>query len=170
MIYIIDGYNVTHSDPLTRDLDIEAQRDALVARLRVSGRQMLGAGEIVVVFDGQGGIGASAGGAVPVSVRFSRDESADDRIVRMVENQPGQVTVVTSDSGLAGRVRGAGDTRVAVLPRERVFAHAKSSRARRGAKRYPSRTAGLPKGANKVTEELKGLWLTTDDQDQDDKE
>ncbi|MHB9003544.1 MAG: NYN domain-containing protein [Coriobacteriia bacterium] len=170
MIYIVDGYNVTQSDPSLRDSDIESQRETLVARLRVSGRQMLGTGEIVVVFDGQGGVGPTSGGAVPVTVRFSRDESADDLIVRMVENQRGQVTVVTSDSGLAGRVRGAGTARVAVLPRERAFAGAKSSRARSASKRYPSRTAGLPKGANKVTEELKGLWLTPDDKNQDDKE
>ncbi|PKQ30051.1 MAG: hypothetical protein CVT60_02200 [Actinobacteria bacterium HGW-Actinobacteria-10] len=170
MIYIIDGYNVTQSDPSLRDSDIETQREALVACLRVSGREMLGTGEIVVVFDGQGGMGRSCGGAVPVTVRFSRDESADDLIVRMVENQRGQVTVVTSDAGLAGRVRGAGTARVTVLPHERAFAGTKSSRARGGAKRYPSRTAGLPKGANKVTEELKGLWLNADDSNKDDKE
>lgn len=170
MIYIVDGYNVTQSDPSLRGSDIESQRDSLVARLRVSGREMLGVGEIVVVFDGQGGMGQSSGGAIPVTVRFSRDETADDAIVRMVENRSGQITVITSDSGLTRRVRGAGGARVTVLPRERAFAGATSPRARGGAKRYPSRTAGLPKGANKVTEELKGLWLTPGDPDKDDKE
>lgn len=36
--------------------------------------------------------------------------SADDEIVRLVQadSQPGEITVVTSDSGLAARVRGAG--------------------------------------------------------------
>ena len=165
MVYLVDGYNVTRSDPATCDLDIAAQRDALVARLRVRGRELLGAGRIVVVFDGTGGLGISSGGADPVGVRFSRDESADDLIVRLAGAESGQVTVVTSDTGLAGRTRGLGPGRVSVLGREVVFEAAKRSRARTRSKRYPAGTAGLPAGANKVTEELKRLWLPDDDKE-----
>lgn len=163
MLYLVDGYNVTRSDPATRDADIEFQREALVTRLRVRGRDLLGVGRIVVVFDGRFGLGLPSGDAAPIDVRFARGESADDLIVRLADTERGQVTVVTSDSGLAGRVLGLGATRVSVLPRERAYDGAKGGRARGGSKRYPARAAGLPPGANKVTEELKNIWLPDDD-------
>ena len=154
MRYIIDGYNVTKRDPATRDLDLADQREALMARLATRGADLLGAGALVVVFDGRlgGGSGARRG---PVEVRFSRDEPADDLIVRLI-GAPGE-TVVTSDTGLAGRARAQGAT---VLGAEVCF---EGRRARRRTGRYPASTAGLPPGANKVTEELKRLWLNDEE-------
>jgi predicted RNA-binding protein with PIN domain len=151
MRYLIDGYNVTRRDPATRDLDIAEQRDALVARLAVRGADLLGAGPLVVVFDGQRGGGAdSRRGAV--EVRYSRGETADDLIARLATGAGD--TVVTSDTGLAERVRVRGG---AVIGAEACF---EGRRARRRGGRYPASTVGLPPGANKVTEELKRLWLT----------
>ena len=42
MLYLVDGYNVTRRDPATSELSLLGQRDALVARLRVRGRDLLG--------------------------------------------------------------------------------------------------------------------------------
>lgn len=150
MRYLVDGYNVTKRDPATSRLTLEQQREALVARLAVRGGGLLGTGSITVVFDGvpEAGAGTSRRGAV--EVRFSRLETADDLIVRMAAG--GDATVVTSDTGLAIRVGGEG---ARVLGAEVCF---EARTSKRGA-RYPAGSVGLPPGANKVTEELKKLWL-----------
>jgi len=154
MRYIVDGYNVTRRDPATCDSDLATQREALVARLAVRGADLLGAGPLVVVFDGQSGGGAD-GRRGNVEVRFSRDETADDLIVRLAAG-PGD-TVVTSDAGLARRVRAVG---AAVIGAESCF---EGRRVRRRGRRYPASTVGLPPGASKVTEELKKIWLTDEE-------
>lgn len=159
MLYLVDGYNVTRSDPATRDLPLEAQRGALVARLRARGRELLGSGRIVVVFDGVGGIGASVTPGIPVEVRFSRDEIADDLLSRLAATADSKVVLVSSDRELASRVGIHAPHGMETRGRETLFDAAGRGRARRRGSRYPASTVGLPKGANKVTEELKALWL-----------
>lgn len=155
MRYVIDGYNVTKGDPATRDMRLEVQRDALVQRLAVSASSLLGSGRVVVVFDGAEGAGnVERHGAV--EVRYSRAESADEAIVRIVRESSEPVTLVTSDRDLASRARTAGAVEVRVEPRERLFAAAPPRRR----PRHGGSTAGLPKGANRITRELKDLWLT----------
>ncbi len=164
MLYLVDGYNVTRSDPATRSLEIEEQRDRLVARLRVRGAELLGSGRIVVVFDGAEHPMSGSGGAAPVDVRFSRGETADDLIVRLAERAGGAVCVVTSDAGLRTRVTGGRSGRVEVRGRESVYDAAGGRRAFgcRGARAGGGRddgTLGVPPGGNRVTEELKKLWV-----------
>jgi predicted RNA-binding protein with PIN domain len=152
MRFLVDGYNVTRSDPATKDLALEEQREALVARLAARRRDLLGDGEVTVVFDGVAGGGAATGRG-GVKVRYARSpESADDLIARLAAN--GDVTVVTSDGGLARRVESTG---AAVVPSARCFEGVRGRRRRGG--RYPASTAGLPAGANEITRELKDLWL-----------
>lgn len=150
MRYLVDGYNVTKRDPATARLSLERQREGLVARLATRGEGLLGAGSITVVFDGLPDVGVSTFRRGAVEVRFSRLESADDMIVRLAAG--GGATVVTSDMGLAIRAGGEG---ARVLGADVCF---EDRVPRRGA-RYPAASAGLPPGANKVTEELKRLWL-----------
>lgn len=150
MRYLVDGYNVTKRDPATSRLTLEQQREALIARLATRGGGLLGAGSITVVFDGVPDAGVGTFRRGPVEVRFSRFESADDMIVRFAVG--GDATVVTSDTGLAIRVGGEG---ARVLGAEVCF----EGRASKRGARYPAGSVGLPPGANKVTEELKKLWL-----------
>jgi predicted RNA-binding protein with PIN domain len=155
MRFLVDGYNVTRSDPATKDLALEEQREALLARLAARRRELLGDGKVIVVFDGvAGGAGGGSGvGRGAVEVRYARSpESADDLIVRLAAG--GGFTVVTSDGGLAHRVEGAG---AIVVPSATCFEGARGRR-RRGS-RYPASTVGLPAGANEITRELKDLWL-----------
>lgn len=167
MRYVIDGYNVTKSDPATRELPLEEQRDALVARLRVRGREMLGPGEIVVVFDGEGGAGATTTGGAPVEVRFSRSGSADDAIVDLVRRSGcgGSVCIVTSDNGLADRVSAHGGPQVKVMGREVAFEASGKGRSRKGRKPYPAGQDGVPSGGNSITAELKKLWLPDEEEE-----
>ncbi|HEY5540498.1 MAG TPA: NYN domain-containing protein, partial [Coriobacteriia bacterium] len=103
MLFLVDGYNVTRRDPATSELSLEDQREALVARLRVRGRDLLGVGRIVVVFDGEGGPGLSTGGGVPVEIVYAHKHSADDEVVRIAAKAKDAVVVVTSDRDLARR-------------------------------------------------------------------
>lgn len=158
MLLLVDGYNITKADPATRDLSLEAQREALVGRLRGRGREMLGAGTIVVVFDGAGGVGGSLVREGAVEVRYSREESADDVIVRLACGAADRVVLVTSDRTLAERVTAHTSAGSEVRPRETLFdSAAATKRRRRGGS--PAGSAGIPRGGNKITEELKKIWL-----------
>jgi predicted RNA-binding protein with PIN domain len=100
MLFLVDGYNVTRRDPATAELSLQDQRESLVARLRVRGRELLGSGRVVIVFDGEGGAGLSTGGEVPVEVVYAHQRSADDEIVRIASRSKGPVVVVSSDRAL----------------------------------------------------------------------
>lgn len=165
MLLLVDGYNVTRRDPATASLSLEAQRDALVARLRTRGRELLGSGRIVVVFDGEHGPGFSAGGEVPVEVVYAHSRSADDEIVRIASRAASPVLVVSSDRAVGERARQAATVNVEVRDSSACFEGARgASRARgRGARGSIARDEGLPRGANAITRELKDLWLSEED-------
>ncbi len=157
MLFLVDGYNVTRSDPATRSLSIEEQRDALARRLATRGASLLGAGRIVIVFDGVEGVG-NAERVGPIEVRSSRGQSADDAIVSVARQTAEAIVLVPSDNGLAERVRSHLGRSVEVRPREVCFDAAEGAHGRRR-KGSVARDSGLPKGANRITEELKALWL-----------
>ena len=163
MLYLIDGYNVTKSDPATRSLSLEEQREALVVRLNVRGDVLLGKGRKVVVFDGPAASFAhSSGGAV--EVRFSKGDSADEVIVQLARSANEPVCVVTSDRELAGRVKDSVTDSARLVGREHLF-EGRGKSATGSQKRYPARDVGLPRGANRITEELKGIWLGEDEEE-----
>jgi predicted RNA-binding protein with PIN domain len=162
MLYLVDGYNVTMADPATSAMPRETQRWHLVRRLATRPDLLPTRGRLTVVFDG--GHGAGDESVSGVTVRFSKDRIADDLIVSLAKTSEVPVTVVTSDRGLQARVkenaRGA-----KVLLSSSLFEDAKPPvRARGGRRGGPGgATAGMPKGANRITEELKDLWLPPDE-------
>ncbi len=166
VLFLVDGYNVTRSDPATRDLPLDRQRDALVSRLSARAGVLLGRGRVCVVFDGRGSAGSSAvHGAVEVRYT-SGSESADDMIVRLAAAAGESVTIVSDDRELATRARAhAGARAVKVVARESVFEAAAPARSatRPSGRDLGGSTAGIPRGANRITEELKGLWLDEED-------
>jgi predicted RNA-binding protein with PIN domain len=162
MLYLVDGYNVTRRDPATASLSLLEQREALAARLRVRGRDLLGNGRIVVVFDGEGGPGLSTGGEVPVEIVYAHQRSADDEIVRIASRSKSPVTVVSSDRALGQRARERATVEVEVREASTCFEAARGAR-RKKARGSIARDAGLPRGANAITRELKDLWLSEDD-------
>lgn len=162
MLFLVDGYNVTRRDSATSALPLLEQREALVARLRVRGRDLLGSGRIVVVFDGEGGLGLSAGGEVPVEVVYAHERSADDEIVRIAGRASDAVVVVSDDRELATRARGKAAGRVEVRESSCCFEAARGRR-RPAARGSIAREGGIPKNANEITRELKDLWLGDED-------
>lgn len=164
MLYLIDGYNVTKGDPTTCSLSLEEQREALLTRIAVRGAELLGAGEFVVVFDGEGGAGLTSASHGSVRVRFSREGNADDVLARLAEEASQPVCLVSSDRELAQRTAEHARFGWEVRPREALYESARPARARKRSGRYPARTAGLPAGANRITEDLKKLWLPDDEE------
>lgn len=165
MLFLIDGYNITRSDPATKSLELEEQRDQLVARLRARGARLLGAGRITVVFDGAGGMGTASAGAAPVEVRFSRDEEADDLIVRLAAGAREKVCLVSSDVALADRVGAVASRGAEVRGRESVFeAAGRGSGRRRGGAVPDAYSLGVPPGGRDITRELEKLWLDGEDE------
>jgi len=162
MLLLVDGYNVTMRDPDASGLSKQDQREALLARLRVHAQRLAPGGEIVVVFDAHDSLGRVSSSERPVRAVFA--SVADDEIVRRCANAKGKVAVVTDDLRLRARISQDVGRGVEYRGVATVFATAlKSTPGPAGKKRTP-RDIGLPRGANAITEELKDLWLTEDDE------
>lgn len=97
--YYVDGYNVIFSTFL-RDFELEKAREYLIQFSRVYVPDV-----VIIVFDGKEGVPS----AILLSnfVRFTRGESADDYIKRMVEQEKdrSRIFVVTNDKSIIGYVR-----------------------------------------------------------------
>jgi hypothetical protein len=157
MLFLVDGYNVTRADDVTRHLLPDDQRLALMRRLAARGRGLLGSGRIVVVWDRGHNAGEEDIGGV--EALFSRDEIADDVIVRMAEHETGPVTIVTADRELKSRVRERRGRSTVMLPVSTLFESAEQAHA----KRRPARQqayGGLPSGHAGITKELEDVWLS----------
>jgi hypothetical protein len=156
MLFLVDGYNVTRADDVTRNLLPDDQRLALMRRLAARGRGLLGTGRIVVVWDK--GHNAGEESLPGVEAVFSLGGIADDVIVRMAEHESGPVTIVTADRELKSRVRERKGRATAILPPETLFEGAEQTHAKR---RSATRAAygGLPKGHADITKELERVWL-----------
>jgi predicted RNA-binding protein with PIN domain len=157
MLFLVDGYNVTRADDATRRLLPADMRLALMRRLAARGGGLLGTGRIVVVWDkGHSAGDEDIGGVEAV---FSRDEIADDVIVRMAEAESGPVTIVTADRELKSRVRERKGRSTAMLPVATLFESAEQAHAKR---RKPQRDAhgGLPADHARITKELEEVWLS----------
>ena len=95
--YLVDGYNVIYArNP--RPENLEAERENLVRQVRQAlGRQVL------VVFDGQHGVGSRG----EAGVVYTRGETADEYIRRYVARsaRPQDIVVVTRDRPLQNTVK-----------------------------------------------------------------
>ena len=124
--WLVDGMNVIGSRPDGWWRDRPAAMRALAARLAAFAG---GGDQVTVVFDGrEPGEPVEASG-VEVLFAPGGPNSADDRIVEIVaaDEDPGRLTVVSSDSGLVGRVAelgaqvvGAGEFRNRIEGRSRA--------------------------------------------------
>ncbi len=100
MLLIIDGYNVIFADPQLAGLMDnypEIAREKLIQRLY--NYSFHRGAKITVVFDGKPGVIHENKSPPGVKVVFSKDISADEHIIKMVESaqNPAEYTVVSSD-------------------------------------------------------------------------
>ncbi len=111
MKLLIDGYNVIPAIPeLRRKLrsDLEEGREAFLKLLGEYKRASATPLDITVIFDGQRNPGGETSArAHGINVRFSRNEIADDLILRLLENELRGATLVTSDRALRDSAQAA---------------------------------------------------------------
>ncbi len=104
--YILDGYNITAQIPSLSLKNLRGSREGLVRLVELYRPQGSERNEAVVVFDGKPGI---SGGEkhTGVKVLFSENESADDKIRKLIEGsrRKKEIIVVTDDRELALSVR-----------------------------------------------------------------
>lgn len=162
MLLLVDGYNITMRDDSTSGLSKEGQREALVARLAAHASTLAPKGRIVVVFDAHAQLGASSQGGAPVATVYAA--SADDEIVRRTASAGGRVSVATDDMRLRARISQDVGRHVTFLDGVSLTDAGLRARRKKAKGGRVARETGLPAGANKITEELKELWLTEDDQ------
>ena len=105
--WLVDGMNVIGSRPTGWWRDRPGAMRGLVEELEAFADRS--GDEVTVVFDGKPFDLESDSVDVMFASRRGRN-AADDDIAALVENnpEPGELSVVTSDGDLAGRVRGAG--------------------------------------------------------------
>ena len=162
MLLLVDGYNVTMRDPATSGRSKETQREDLLARLRVHARALAPGGSVVVVFDAHRTLGRSSGSeGGPVKAVYA--SVADDEIVRRCAGAVGRVVVVTDDLRMRARISQDVGRHVEYRDSSSVFAENLAEASRAARRTSVARDSGLPPGANKITEELKDLWLSEDD-------
>jgi len=107
MRWLVDGMNVIGSRPTGWWRDRPRAQRELIDELEALGAAT--GDDVAVVFDGRP-FELPGGGRVDVGFAAGRRGAADDAIAERVagDTDPGSLTVVTSDSELAGRVRRAG--------------------------------------------------------------
>jgi hypothetical protein len=105
--WIIDAMNVIGSRPDGWWKDRHGAMVALVTRLE---RWVAEGDEVTVVFEGPPSPPIGSASIRIAHAPAAAADSADDEIVRLLRDDPApeRITVVTSDTALAGRVRAAG--------------------------------------------------------------
>ena len=163
---ILDGYNVLQQMPSLYDLKLEDGRRGLVRFVEASRPQGSFRNSITIVFDGKEDIWGGESSA-EVRVLFSKGESADDLIKRMVSagGLPGETILVTDDRDLAIFCKAYGTVIWSVAQ----FLNQASKtgqilktgvRSRNGARPDAAEGKDIPnRTANQINTELSRLWL-----------
>ena len=110
--YVLDGYNIVKQIPALALKGLKNGRESLVSIIEIYHPQGSRQNKVTIVFDGKPGIvyGEIAPPSATVRVVFTEDESADDKIRRMItiSNRKKQIVVVTDDKELRFSVRALG--------------------------------------------------------------
>ena len=152
-LFIVDGRNVLGA---MRREGGELPAQALIARLWTAVGTKT---RIVVVFDGI----RDGGAIVPerssrLAVRWSRHESADDVIVRMVADAPHGTLVATDDIELGQRARALGAATVRSRQLVERFARQHTAAPSVGAAKPPRPTAAQTAEAARDDEPARPAW------------
>lgn len=156
LLYIIDGYNITsHTkfSPLTKK--INDPRRALLEFIKT--RKLCGSprNKITVVFDGYPNLSRQKLDKEEINVIFSKEETADSRIKKMVETQvnPRNTVVVSDDKEIRFFVKAAGARSLGV----EEFINPEVKRQRK--EEDPIKTELTYGQIDKINQELKTRWL-----------
>lgn len=161
LCFIVDGYNVLKSSPLFKNRTLQEARAAFISY--VERNRLWGSlrNKLVIVFDGSREI-AGIMQAYPFDIIFTQDETADEKICRLVlaKALPRNIVVVTDDKGLIRLVRPYGVKIMGsqeFLNRSKVKANRKLASLGSDADFEKIDLNAVEK--EKITEELKKIWV-----------
>ncbi|MCP4649024.1 MAG: hypothetical protein GY853_02925 [PVC group bacterium] len=160
--YIIDGYNVIKQVTFFTGKKLRAGRDSLVHFIEQHRPQGSSKNEVTVVFDGKAEFDNPQIKSA-TEVIFSKNETADDKIKRMVEHSrnPKRIVVVSDDKAIVFYCRSLG-------------ARIKTVKEFLNDSRIPEKVKPDFEGADKpdlssnaaqeITEQLKDIWLKSEEE------
>lgn len=163
---LLDGYNVLRKVNRFADLSLEDGRGALVRFVQETRPQGSHRNSITIVFDGREDV-VSLGSPADVRVLFSRGESADDVIKRLVQesSSPRDIVLVTEDRDLGYFCRSLG-AQIWTVTQFMAQARKSGEELRSGVIRRPGRSRAADEGKvigkvfeDKVNRELAKVWL-----------
>ncbi|GAH75896.1 unnamed protein product [marine sediment metagenome] len=151
--YIIDGYNALFKiKPLLKKS--YQTRDGFIQYIMVTKPFGSIKNRVSIVFDGSKDvINDKRRPFPPIDVIFSKNETADDTIVRMVkkERKQGEIIVVTDDREVKEKVKLLGCSTLSILE---FFKNLTEKKERTDKDKPDPRS----KEGKKITEELKRIW------------
>jgi len=152
LIYLIDGYNLTNHPAFIRQLNkkISDKRSALLDLIKTKRLTGSPRNRVLVVFDGYGEISCE-------EAVFSHDESADEKIMALLEKcaQPKNAVVVSDDREIKAFAK---FKRAKAMSVEDFFAAAPENKVRRAETDSTELKINYTQ-ANKINQELRKLWL-----------
>lgn len=156
--YLLDGYNIIPQMPLFAQKKLEDQRQQLIQWVEFCHPQGSSRNTVTIVFDGKmdvwGGPTSSA-----VQVIFTRGQSADEKIIQLVEEavHKKNIVVVTDDRSLQYAVRASG----AKVSGVRAFlGQVKAAAGMAGPAKRPETGKHISNTLeHKITSEMTKIWL-----------
>src|SRR5262245_40645551 len=99
--YLLDAFNIIYQIPSLSKGSLEEQRKRLIQFIDTKRPQGSGNNKVVIVFDGGPG-NAPRDEALSARVLYAADESADEKIMRLVDEAANRksIIVVTNDRPL----------------------------------------------------------------------
>ena len=155
--YIIDGYNVIYQAKRFTGKKLIDSRDGLIKFIEKYKPQGSLNNRVTVVFDGRPGIVNQRVSSL-VKVIFSENESADDKIKKLVDfsKNPGLIVVVTNDRDIICYCRLLGASVKSVKEFLNVFwVHRKSASNDTGDEKVQLDSVI----AKSITRQLENIWL-----------
>jgi len=155
--YIIDGYNIIHHPNLTpANKQIQDPKAALLEFIKINRLTGSLKNKITLVFDGYPDASGRSRDDADVEIIFSRHESADERIKRIVESSGRRknIIVVSDDREIRFCVKAAGATCLGV----EEFTHPKGRPAHLQ-KTDTHKTELSYSQIQKINQEFKKIWL-----------
>jgi predicted RNA-binding protein with PIN domain len=155
--YIIDGYNILHHPNLApANKEIHNPKAALLEFIKANRLTGSLKNKISLVFDGYPDASGKNGNNADIEIIFSRHESADERIKRMVENSSSRknIIAVSDDKEIRFCVKAAGAACLSV----EEFTHLKV-RPSHLQKTDTRKTELSYSQIQKINQEFKKIWL-----------
>jgi predicted RNA-binding protein with PIN domain len=161
LLYIIDGYNIiNHTQFIHAHKKIRNPQRALLELIKTQRLTGSSKNKIVVVFDGYPDLSSKNLNKCDIEVVFSRKETADARIKRMVEalGNPANTMVVSDDKEIKFFVKAAGARSVSVEDFINPVSKQEVNRLRSKEKDLLKPELSYTQ-IDRINQELKAIWL-----------